>query len=170
MSEFYQEDIHMTDDIEENNFEKRFCIFKHKYVSFKNILKNIIQNFILEQRIIINNKDITNFLTIHNIMNLVVIYHDFFLCNKYSLLSTGEHILEKNSHLSNNITSLSKDDKNMYISAFIFVNSYYSLIKYDEFIQNIIDLSNYYESYCKNETKNMVSMIELEEAIDLLNI
>lgn len=167
MSEFYQEDINMDG---ENDFEKKFEIFKYKYFTFKQNIKILIEKYKLEERLITNPEDVSNFLTIHILMNIVLIYHDYFLCHKYSLLSTAEHILEKNAHLNNNIISLSKDDKNIYISAFIFVNSYYSLLEYNDFIQEILDLSNYYESYCKNETKNMVSMIEFEESFDLLNI
>ncbi len=167
MSEFYEEDVHMNNEF---NFEMHFNIFKNKYFTFKKNVKIFIEKYRLEERIITNPQDVSNFLTIHNLMNLVLIYHDYFLCHKYSLLSTAEHILEKNSYLNNNIISLSKDDKNMYISAFIFVNSSYSLMEYNDFIQEIFDLSNYYESYCKNETKNMVAMIEFEESFDSLSI
>jgi hypothetical protein len=166
MSEFYEEDI----DMNESNFESKFDIFKNKYFTFKKNAKILIEKYRLEERLITNPEDVSNFLTIHTLMNVVLIYHDYFLCHKYSLLTTAEHILEKNAYLNNNIISLSKDDKNIYISAFIFVNSSYSLMEYNDFIQEILDLSNYYESYCKNETKNMVSMIELEESIDLLSI
>lgn len=166
MSEFYQEDIIM----ENNNFEEKFNIFKNKYGYLKSNLHNLIKKYIFDQRLIIDNQDILYFLTIHNIMDLVLIYHDYFLCNKHTLFQSAEYILEKYLHLNNNISSLSKDDKNIYISALIFINSYYSCSEYYDFIQDILDLSNYYETYCKNETKNMVAMIELEESLDLLNI
>ncbi len=167
MSEFYEEDVDMN---EESNFETHFNLFKNKYFTFKKNAKILIEKYRLEERLITNPEDVSNFLTIHNIMNLVIIYHDYFYCRKYSLLISAESIIEKYAYLNNNIASLSKDDKNIYISAFIFMNSSYSLMEYNDFIQEILDLSNYYESYCKNETKNMVSMIELEESIDLLSI
>jgi hypothetical protein len=176
MSEFYQEDVVIQENNTNNvidkksNFEEKFTIFKSKYFTFKQNVKIVLQKYRFEERIITNHEDISHFLTIHNLMNIVLIYHDYFLCHKYSLLLTATHILEKNAHLNNNITSLSKDDKNIYISAYIFVNSYYSLVEYNDFIQEILDLSNYYECYCKNETKNMVAMIEFEETFDLLNI
>jgi hypothetical protein len=166
MSEFYDENIDMNKD----NFEMQFDIFKNKYINFKNSLYILLQKYVNNYHIIMNKEDISNFLNIHIIMNLVLIYHDYFLCRKDSLSISGEHILEKYEYLNNNISSLSKDDKNIYISAYIFITSIHSLMEYDEFIQQILDLSNYYESYCKNETKNMVAMIELEEALGNLNL
>ncbi len=168
MSEFYEEeDLNME---RKNDFEDKFNIFKNKYMNFKNSLYILLQKYVNEQQIILNNEDILNFLNIHIIMNLVLIYHDYFLCRKHSLSISATHIIEKYAYLNNNILSLSKDDKNIYISAYIFITSIYSLMEYDEFINSIIDLSNHYESYCKNETKNMVSMIELEETLGNLNL
>lgn len=157
------------------DFDMRFDIFKNKYTICKNQINDLLIKYNNNNEIYLNlkakNKAI--FLNIHNIMNLVVIYHDYWFCRKKSLLSTAEQILEKYNQNQIHmiwLNNLSNDETNIYISAFIFVNSNYSLMEYNDFIQNILDLSNYYDSYCKNSNKNMIEMIEFEETFDTLTL
>lgn len=159
MSEFFSE---------EDDFDMKFNTFKNKYFVFKKEIYHLLIHYINEQRLNLNVKNKTHFLNIHTIMNLVLIYHDYWYCNKKSLLLTAEEILEKYNQV--HINELSNDEINLYISAFIFVNSNYSLMEYNDFIQNILDLSEYYDSYCKNSNKNMIEMIEFEEAFDTLTL
>jgi hypothetical protein len=155
----------------EDDFDMRFNTFKSKYFASKKIINDLLTNYIIENRLHINDKNKSTFLNIHIIMNLVIIYHDYWYCNKKSLLLTAEEILEKyNQNHINGFNGLSNDEINLYISAFIFVSSNYSLMEYNDFIQNILDLSEYYESYCKNSNKNMIEMIEFEEAFDTLTL
>lgn len=162
MSEFFSE---------EDDFDMKFNTFKNKYTTCKNIINDLLTNYVNTKQLYLNIKNKYLFVNIHNIMNLVVIYHDYWYCNKKSLLSTAEEILEKyNEHHINGLHYLSVDEVNLYISAFIFVNSYYSLITYDDFIRNMLDLSEYYDTYCKNSNKNMISMIEIEEAFSTLTL
>lgn len=162
MSEFFSD---------KDDFDMRFNTFKSKYFAFKKTIHDLLTNYVNELRLNINAKNKDHFLNIHNIMNLVIIYHDYWYCNKKSLLLTAEEILEKyNQVYMTGLHYLSVDEANLYISAFIFVNSNYSLMEYNDFIQNILDLSDYYDSYCKNSNKNMISMIEFEEAFDILTL
>jgi hypothetical protein len=162
MSEFFSE---------EDDFDMKFNTFKSKYFASKKIINDLLTNYMNTLRLHLNVKNKALFLNIHNIMNLVLIYHDYWYCNKKSLLLTAEEILEKYNQVHmNGLHYLSVDEVNLYISAFIFVNSNYSLMEYNDFIQNILDLSEYYESYCKNSNKNMISMIEFEEAFDTLTL
>jgi hypothetical protein len=161
MSEYYDSN-HMIDD----DFDMKFNTFKSKYFVCKNQINDLLINYMNTQRLYLNVKNKSAFLNIHNIMNLVIIYHDYWFCSKKSLLITAEEILEKYNQI--HIIELSNDEINIYISAFIFVNSNYSLMEYNDFIQNILDLSQYYESYCKNSNKSMIEMIEFEEVFDTL--
>lgn len=156
---------------EENDFDMKFNTFKSKYFACKNQMNHLLTNYMNTLRLNLNVKNKALFLNIHNIMNLVLIYHDYWYCNKKSLLLTAEKILEKYNQVHiTGLHNLSVDEANLYISTFIFVNSNYSLMEYNDFIQNILDLSEYYESYCKNSNKNMIEMIEFEEAFDTLTL
>ncbi len=152
----------------EDDFDMKLNTFKSKYFNCKNQINDLLTNYMNTELLHLNAKNKALFLNIHNIMNLVLIYHDYWFCAKKSLLTTTEEILEKYNLI--HIIELSNDEINIYISAFIFVNSYYSLMEYNDFIQNIIDLSNYYESYCKNSNKNMIEMIEFEESFNSLTL
>ncbi len=160
--EFYSNDA---------DFDMKFNTFKSKYFEYKNQINDLLTIYSNNGSLYLTNKNKESFLTIHNIMHLVLIYHDFWLCQKKSLLITAEQILEKYKYIDmNQINSLVNEQLNIYISAFIFVNSYYSLGKYDIFIQNILEFIYYYESYCKNIYKNMIEMIEFEEAFTNLSL
>ncbi len=162
MSEFYSD---------EDDFDMRFNTFKSKYFASKKIIHDLLTNYVNTQRLNLNVKNKALFLNIQNIMNLVIIYHDYWYCNKKSLLLTAEEILEKYRDVYiTGLHNLSVDEANIYISAFIFVNSYYSLMEHDDFIRNMLDLSEYYDSYCKNSNKNMIEMIEFEEAFTTLTL
>lgn len=162
MNEFYSND---------NDFDMKFNTFKSKYFDCKNQVNDLLTIYSNNGSLYLTIKNKGSFLTIHNIMHLVLIYHDYWLCNKKSLLVTAEQILEKHKFMDiTQINSLVNEQLNIYISAFIFVNSYYSLGKYDIFIQNILDLSEYYDTYCKNSNKSMIEMIEFEEAFTILSL
>lgn len=152
MSEFYDEN-------EENYVE----IFKTKYYILKNKLNNFLDiGYQLDRNIK------KSYLTIHNIMDLVLIYHNFYLCHEYSLLLSAEKIIEKmeNIHISQTLP----ENIYMYISALIFCKTHNSLTVYDNIIQNILEFSNYYYIYCQNNSQNIIQIIELEEELSNINI
>jgi hypothetical protein len=149
MSEFY----------EENNIE----IFKTKYYILKNKLKNLLDNIYQ-----LDGKIKKSYLTIHNIMDLVLIYHNFYLCHEYSLLLSAEKIIEKMENID--ISRTLPENMYMYISALIFCTTHNSLTVYDNIIQNILEFSNYYYIYCQNNSQNIIQIIELEDELSNIDI
>ncbi len=162
MSEFY-----------ENDGENVYEIFKMKYYRIKNILNNFLINDLLNNDLLnnenkINIEDKNDYLTICNIMDLVLIFHNFYLCHDNSLLLSAHEIIEK-YHTMKPLEIL-KEVNHIYITVLIFIKTYESLVVYDSIIQNILDFSNYYYIYCDKNSQNMIQMIELEEKLENINI
>ncbi len=160
MSEHY-------DCMEVEDVEDPLSTFKSKYDVLKIELRHLCDGLILfDYDFPMKEADIAAFLTIDPIMELCRIFHDYFLCHDTAIYTSAEHITNKMV-----ITDDSpKEDVMMYIQAYIFMSIETEPHKHQDLFDMIIDVSQYYEKYFKNDPCAIFSMIQLEESLENMGL
>ncbi len=167
MSEFYESNDMIEDEYDNSSIDINVQKFKFKYNELKKLLNHLISLYILfEDDFYVNKNDQSKYLKICNIMELCRIFHDYYLCRNFSILSTAYHIIEK-SVITDDIVD---EDLFMYCTAYIFIKLNDEPHKHEELFYLILDISEYYEKYLYNHSKYLFDMIELEEELDNISL
>ncbi len=166
MSEFYEMDMDMDMDQDQDS-TKNLHLFKNKYYLLKEEIRLLSETLIIfDSDFHVTSSEISQYLTIENIMELSRIVHDYFLCQDHSVLLCAQHILDKLVIIDNS----PKDEVDIYISAYLFMNIESEPHKHQNLFDLILDVSNYYEMYVKGQEKMVFEMISLEETLSNVNI
>lgn len=110
----------------------------------------------------INQTELRMVVSIENIMELSRLFHDAMLCRNYEILQSAYHIIDR-SVLTDDSP---KDEVCLYFNAHLILTLFESLALFDEFIQKLISLSQYYQSYVQGNLKDFYDFIEMEEMME----